>query len=118
MPEGDNELGNHLMTKWCTEASACVVFKTDWFKLRPLFQPYMRNHSTLIWERALLITKTDTSLEPALLVTGELLVRSLGTGSCQVGRPRTFLWGTGHTAGTPCQWYVMNMGVRLHNFKL
>ena len=55
MPEGDNELGNHLMTKWCTEASVSV-FKTDWFKLRPLFQPYMRNHSTLIWERALLIT--------------------------------------------------------------
>ena len=56
MPEGDDEMGNHLMTKWCTEASVCVVFKTDWFKLRPLFQPYMRNHSTLIWERALLIT--------------------------------------------------------------
>ena len=56
MPEGDNEMGNHLMTKWCTEVSVCVVFKTDWFKLRPLFQPYMRNHSTLIWERALLIT--------------------------------------------------------------
>ena len=53
---GDDELGSHLMTKWCTEASVCVVFKTDWFKLRPLFQPYMRNHSTLIWERALLIT--------------------------------------------------------------
>ena len=57
MPEGDDEMGNHLMTKWCTEASVCVLFfKTDWFKLRPLFQPYMRNHSTLIWERALLIT--------------------------------------------------------------
>ena len=56
MPGGDDGLGNHLMTKWCTEASVCVVFKTDWFKLRPLFQPYMRNHSTLIWERALLIT--------------------------------------------------------------
>ena len=56
MPEGDNELGTHLMMKWCTKASVCVVFKTDWFKLRPLFQPYMRNHSTLIWERALLIT--------------------------------------------------------------
>ena len=56
MPGGDDELGNHLMTKWCTEASVCVVFKTDWFKLRPLFQPYMRNHSTLVWERALLIT--------------------------------------------------------------
>ncbi len=27
MPEGDNELGNHLMTKWCTEASVCVVFQ-------------------------------------------------------------------------------------------
>ena len=54
--EGDNEMGNHLMMKWCTEASLCVVFKMDWFKLRPLFQPYMRNHSTLIWERALLIT--------------------------------------------------------------
>ena len=26
MPEGDNELGNHLMTKWCTEASVCVLF--------------------------------------------------------------------------------------------
>ena len=56
MPEGDDELGSHLMMKWCTEASVCVVFKTDWFKLRLLFQPYMRNHSTLIWERALLIT--------------------------------------------------------------
>ena len=56
MLEGDDELGNHLMTKWRTEASMCVVFKTDWFKLRPLFQHYMRNHSTLIWERALLIT--------------------------------------------------------------
>ena len=56
MPEGDNEVGNHLMTKWCTEANMCVVFKTDWFKLRSLFQPYMRNHSTLIWERELLIT--------------------------------------------------------------
>ena len=56
MPGGDDELGNHLMTKWCTEASVCVVSKMDWLKLRPLFQPYMRNHSTLIWERALLIT--------------------------------------------------------------
>ena len=27
MPEGDVEMGNHLMTKWCTEASMCVVFK-------------------------------------------------------------------------------------------
>ena len=54
---GDDELGNHLMTKWCTEANVFVVFfKMDWFKLRPLFQPYMRNHSTLVWERALLIT--------------------------------------------------------------
>ena len=26
MPKGDDELGNHLMTKWCTEASVCVVF--------------------------------------------------------------------------------------------
>ena len=57
MPEGDNEMGNHLMKKWCTEESVCVLLsKADWFKLRPLFQPYMRNHSTLIWERALLIT--------------------------------------------------------------
>ena len=31
--EGDNELGNHLMMKWCTEASVCVVFKMDWFRL-------------------------------------------------------------------------------------
>ena len=23
MPEGDDELGNHLMTKWCTETSVC-----------------------------------------------------------------------------------------------
>jgi len=31
MPEGDDEKGNHLMTKWCTEASVCVLFsKTDW----------------------------------------------------------------------------------------
>ena len=21
--EGDDEMGNHLMTKWCTEASVC-----------------------------------------------------------------------------------------------
>ena len=27
MPEGDDEMGNHLMTKWCTEASVYVVFK-------------------------------------------------------------------------------------------
>ena len=26
-PEGDDELGSHLMMKWCTEASVCVVFK-------------------------------------------------------------------------------------------
>ena len=25
MLEGDNELGNHLMTKWCTEASVCFL---------------------------------------------------------------------------------------------
>ena len=29
MPGGDDELGNHLMSKWCTEASVCVVFKSD-----------------------------------------------------------------------------------------
>ena len=23
MPEGDDEMGNHLMMKWCTEASVC-----------------------------------------------------------------------------------------------
>ena len=57
MPEGDVELVNHLTKKWCTrEGYVSVVSKTDWFKLRPLFQPYMRNHNTLIWERALLIT--------------------------------------------------------------
>ena len=57
MPEGDVELVNHLTKKWCTrEGYVSVVSKTDWFKLRPLFQPYMRNHTTLIWERALLIT--------------------------------------------------------------
>ena len=33
MPGGDDELGSHLMMKWGTEASVCVVFKTDWFKL-------------------------------------------------------------------------------------
>ena len=27
MPEGDDELGNHLMTKWCTEANVCFVFQ-------------------------------------------------------------------------------------------
>ena len=27
MPVGDNEMGNHLMTKLCTEASVCVVFE-------------------------------------------------------------------------------------------
>ena len=25
--EGDNEMGNHLMTKWCTKARVCVVFE-------------------------------------------------------------------------------------------
>ena len=47
MPEGDNDLGNHLTKKWCTGASCVNVFsKTDGFKLRPLFQPYMYNHNT------------------------------------------------------------------------
>ena len=27
MPEGDNELGNHWMMKWCTETSVCVFFE-------------------------------------------------------------------------------------------
>ena len=27
MPEGGDEMGNHLMTKWRTKASVCVVFK-------------------------------------------------------------------------------------------
>ena len=27
MPGGVDELGSHLNTKWCTEASVCVVFK-------------------------------------------------------------------------------------------
>ena len=27
MPGGDDEMGSHLMTKWCTEASVCVVFE-------------------------------------------------------------------------------------------
>ena len=27
MPEGGNEMGNHLMTKWSTEASVSDVFK-------------------------------------------------------------------------------------------
>ena len=27
MPEGYVELGNHLIKKWCTEASECVVFE-------------------------------------------------------------------------------------------
>ena len=27
MPEGDDEMGNHLMMKWYTEASVCVVFE-------------------------------------------------------------------------------------------
>ena len=47
MPEGDDELGNHLTKKWCIGASCVRVFsKTDWFKLLPLFQPYMYNHNT------------------------------------------------------------------------
>ena len=29
MPEGDDEMGNHLMTKWCTEASVCVVLENE-----------------------------------------------------------------------------------------
>ena len=56
MPGGDDELGNHLMTKWCTEESVCCFQKWIRFKICRLSQPYMRNHSTLIWERALLIT--------------------------------------------------------------
>ena len=49
MPEGDNEMGNHLMTKWCTEASVCVVFENGLVGVatviptihaRPLY-PYM-----------------------------------------------------------------------------
>ena len=56
MPEGDNEMGNHLMTKWCTKESVCCFRKRIRFKIFRLSQPYMRNHSTLIWERALLIT--------------------------------------------------------------
>ena len=124
-----NPIGCHLcpreMMRWVTTwwrsgipRRVCVVFKTDWSELRPLFQPYMRDHSTLIWERALLITYADTSLEPALLVMGESLLRSPGTGSCQVGRPWLFLQGTRHTVSTPCLWYMMNMGARLHNFKM
>ena len=27
MPEGDDELGNHLMMRWCTKVSVCVVFE-------------------------------------------------------------------------------------------
>ena len=27
MPEGDDEIGKHLIKKWCTEESECVVFK-------------------------------------------------------------------------------------------
>ena len=54
--EGDNEMGNHLMTKWCIEASVCCFRKRIRFKIGRLSQPYMCNHSTLIWERALLIT--------------------------------------------------------------
>lgn len=49
---------------------------------------------------------------------GGELVLSLGTGSCQVGRPWLFSQGTGHTVGTPCLWYVMKMGARLHNFMM
>ena len=56
MPEGDDEMGNPLMTKWCTEASVCCFRKRIRFKICRLSQPYMRNHSTLVWERALLIT--------------------------------------------------------------
>ena len=55
-PGGDDELGSHLIAKWCTEASVCCFRKRIRFKICRLPQPYMRNHSTLIWERALLIT--------------------------------------------------------------
>ena len=27
MPGGDDEFGNQLITKWCIEASVCVVFQ-------------------------------------------------------------------------------------------
>ena len=71
MPDVDDDLGNHLIKKWYTRSS-CVstISKMDWFKLRPLLQPDMRNHSTLIWERALLITQYVLTWMPALLVTG------------------------------------------------
>ena len=41
-------------------------------------------------------------------------VVTLGTGSCQVGRPWLFLQGTGHTVGTTCLCYMMNMEAWLH----
>ena len=56
MPEGDDEMGDHLMTKWCAKEGVCCFQKRIRFKICRLSQPYMRNHSTLIWERALLIT--------------------------------------------------------------
>lgn len=34
------------------------------------FQPYMRNHITLLWDGALLTTLFDTRKEPTLLVAG------------------------------------------------
>ncbi len=58
------------------------------------------------------------NMDAGITSVGGELVLSLGTGSCRVGRPRTFLWGTGHAVGTPCQWYVINMGARLHNFMM
>ena len=49
MPKGDVELSNHLMMKWCTKASECVVFEnicvyvataTPTKHVQPLY-PYM-----------------------------------------------------------------------------
>ena len=46
MPEGDGEMGNHLMTKWYTEASVCVVFKSG-LDLRFVDCPNLTRATTL-----------------------------------------------------------------------
>ena len=104
-PKGDVELGNHLIKKWCTGASCVSVFsKTDWFKLRPLFQPYMYNHNTPLWDGALLITLVNTSREPALLVAGEYeLLSRYGVVPGRV--TMAVFTDTGHTVVSPLGWY-------------
>ena len=72
MPEGDGvELGNHLIKKWCTEASDCVCFqKRIRFKICRPFPTLHVQPRYPLWDGALLITLVGSSREPILLVAG------------------------------------------------